>query len=257
MMSSKRKIPCTPLFMWLFSASCLVGAAEAQQKRPMLEQEIMTSEAFLSSHPDLMNRLRGFHELENRKEPVRAANYFRRAARYADKTSQAMYAEMLWTGNGVKQDKPAAYAWMDLAAERGYKDFLPVRERYWAGLDEAQRKAALDIGRKIYAEYGDEVAKPRMNLIMRRTLRKMTGSRTGSKALAGTLEVRIPGPVGGFASFIKLPGEMFYRDEYWDPKEYWIWKDQNIEGARRGRVTASDIYEANNKPPATGKDDNQ
>ena len=102
MMSSKRKIPCIPLFMWLFSASCLVGAAEAQQKRPMLEQEIMTSEAFLSSHPDLMNRLRGFHELENRKEPVRAANYFRRAARYADKTSQAMYAEMLWTGNGVK-----------------------------------------------------------------------------------------------------------------------------------------------------------
>ena len=250
MASFRRDVTDKLLIAVLLATGNFIGVVEAQTKQPMLEQEVLTSEAFLSSHPDLMNRLRGFHELVDRKDPSRAASYFRRAARYADKTSQAMYAEMLWEGNGVKQDRPAAYAWMDLAAERGYEELLVVRERYWAALDAAERRAAIDIGHKVYAEYGDDVAKPRMNLVLQRALRKMTGSRTGSKALAGNLEVRIPAIGGGW---IKMDVETFYRDELWRPSVYWAWKDMNIEGAKRGRVETSDIHDVTTKPAANRK----
>lgn len=236
------------LFSALLVASSVMGVAAAQSGRPMMEQDIIINEAFLGSHPDLLNRLRGFHELEERNDPSRAANYFRRAARYADKTSQAMYAEMLWTGNGVEQDKAAAYAWMDLAAERGFKELLAVRERYWAELDEAERKDALNIGRKIYAEYGDDVAKPRMEQVLTKAQRSKTGTRTGSSGM-NYMIVMIPGN----GAWTTVGGEQFYRDEYWHPKEYWTWKDLNVEGPRRGRATAGDLHDVKTKPPGKKK----
>ena len=74
-----------------------------------------------------------------RGNPVRAAYYFKRSARYADKASQAAYAEMLWEGRGIERDRALAYVWMDLAAERDDSPLVSFRERYWAGLDEAER----------------------------------------------------------------------------------------------------------------------
>ncbi len=42
---------------------------------------------------------------------------------------QALMAEMLWQGShDPPQDRAAAYAWMDLAAERGYPELLRQRE---------------------------------------------------------------------------------------------------------------------------------
>lgn len=120
----------------LLLAAPVLAAQSRDPGAPMMQQDVLISEAFLSSHPDLSNRLRGFHELQ-RGSPQRAAAYFRRASRYADKTSQAMYAEMLWTGNGVARDRAAAYAWMNLAAERGYTSLLAAREHYWASLNSA------------------------------------------------------------------------------------------------------------------------
>lgn len=233
----------------LIAVALWAAAASAAQARdpgePMMQQDVLISEAFLSSHPDLINRLRGFGELQ-RGSPRRAANYFRRASRYADKTSQAMYAEMLWTGNGVARDRPAAYAWMDLAAERGYTNLLAAREHYWESLDAGERRAALEIGRKVYAEYGDDVAKPRMELVLKRALNRITGSRTGSKGLAGNLKILIPGAGGVWT---RLDAEDFYRDEYWRPTEYWTWKDLYIEGPKRGTVTAGDLHDTRPRPP--------
>src|SRR3546814_6828921 len=80
---------------------------------------------------------------------------FLRAARYADKPSQAMVAEMHWRGLGVPQDRELGYAWMDLAAERMYPNFVIKRERYWQLLDADQRSNAIERGQQLLAEYGD------------------------------------------------------------------------------------------------------
>jgi len=85
-------------------------------------QEIVHTSAFLASHPDLRYRKLAQEAVaDGRLEEART--YFRYGARYADKLSQAALAEMWWEGRGGEQDRALAYAWMDLAAERG-TDFL-------------------------------------------------------------------------------------------------------------------------------------
>src|SRR5690554_4984638 len=123
------------------------------------EDLLINSAGFLAAHPDLNNRHRGMQAYEDGRHQA-ALTYFRRGARYADKASQAMVAEMLWKGEGGERDPALAYAWMDLAAERGYPGFTVLRERYWAQLDQRQRQEAVARGEQVYAEYGDAVAQP-------------------------------------------------------------------------------------------------
>src|SRR5688572_1025077 len=61
------------------------------------DKAIMTSSGFLGAHPDLGNRLQGLDSLED-KNYKRALDDFRRAARYGDKPSQGVIAEMYWNG---------------------------------------------------------------------------------------------------------------------------------------------------------------
>jgi hypothetical protein len=82
---------------------------------------------------------------------------------------------------GTAPDPALAYAWADLAAERGYPEFLGVRERVWAPLDESQRQRALELGASLYAQYGDAVAKPRLERLLRSGLARKTGTHTGSR----------------------------------------------------------------------------
>ena len=200
------------------------GAAEGPKR-----DEILGSTAFLSAHPDLRWRREGLLAYDQGKTEL-AAGYFRRAARYADKPSQAMYAEMLWQGVGVPMDRPAAYAWMDLAAERAYPTFLGKRERYWAELDEAGRARALEVGQGVYAEYGDAVAKPRLEAVLERARRSVTGSRLG---FVGRLDVLVPGPNG---TWEKIQGPEYYADQFWKPQQYWSWQDRTWKAPGAGTV---------------------
>src|SRR5687767_7064117 len=70
-------------------------------------------------HPDTHYRRLGFtsYAAGNHYEAV---SYLTRAARYADKPSQLALALMYWEGDGVDADRARAYAWADVAAERGY-----------------------------------------------------------------------------------------------------------------------------------------
>ena len=86
---------------------------------------------FMQGHPDLSWRLRG-REAYAAGDYARARDHFERAARFADKPSQAMLGEMHWNGVGGPRDRALGYAWMDVAAERFYEDFYVLRERYWA-----------------------------------------------------------------------------------------------------------------------------
>lgn len=195
---------------------------------------IVQSRSFMASHPDLNSRSLGMQNYQkgNFEEAIRQ---FRKGAYYADKPSQAMVAEMLWKGEGVEQNKPEAYAWIDLAAERLYKDLVAKRENYWAELSAEQRLQAVEKGRAIYEKYGDKVAKRRLENILEKDRRNITGSRTG---YVGVLKIEIPGP-GGMP--INVNGEQFYQDKFWQPELYWRWQNVTWKALPSGTVTASEL----------------
>lgn len=195
---------------------------------------ILNNTGFLGAHPDLRWRREGQATLE-KDRPREAFTYFMRAARYADKPSQAMVAEMLWTGNGVAVDRPLAYAWMDIAAERAYVPFVAKREAYWNALSEAERAQALEVGHTLYGEYRDEVAQERLERELEKAKRKITGSRTG---FVGFLEVQLAGSHG---TPITVSAERFYDDRYWEPDQYWEWQDTIWKDPGFGTVTVKPL----------------
>ena len=235
------------------ATSPVLGASQDQQEKSNRHhsddwrQAVVSGEGFLADHPDMLNRKRAMEELE-RGKPARAAVYFKRAARYADKQSQAAYAEMLWEGRGIAQDRPAAYAWMDLASERGYTLFLGFRERYWNALNKDERERALEVGEKVYASYGDDVAKPRLERVLLRAKRKITGSRVGM--VGQLLEIVIPGPGGRMV----VDASTYYDKRYWEPANYWQWQKEIVDGAKEGKVIVGDFRRARDKGPQKDED---
>lgn len=226
----------------LLLAAVASGPALANQPERSLDHDtVINSEGFLSAHPDLRWRRAGLLAYEEGRLEE-AANSFRRAARYADKASQAMYAEMLWNGQGVEQDRIMAYAWMDLAAERAYLPFVVRREKYWETLSEAERERVLAEGRVVYDEYGDAVAKPRLERLLKQAKRNVTGSRVGN---VGNVEIMIPGPGGVWR---RVSGEEFYQPQFWEPEEYWAWQDQVWRDPRTGHVEILPIEKVPSKP---------
>ena len=101
----------------------------------------MESRVFVDAHSDLRYRNKG---MESYREGRRrdAFHYFRLASRYADKTSQALVGVMYWTGDGVAKDRALGYAWMDLAASRGYPELQRQRQLYMDQLSDAERAKA-------------------------------------------------------------------------------------------------------------------
>lgn len=195
---------------------------------------VMQSEGFLSGHPDINFRRKGLEAFEDGYLGD-AAMYFERSALHADKASQAMLAEMHWNGIGVPQDRALGYAWMDLAAERHYPTFLSLRESYWSQLDPAEQERAIEVGTPLYAKYGDDVAKPRLEQKLRRAMRQVTGSRAGYR---GALTIVLPGP-GGIS--LKIRGDDFYSDTYWKPDHYWSWTDEVWSAPPSGRVDVGEL----------------
>lgn len=130
---------------------CVPGSAQASD----LGQQIalLNKSQVNSRHPDLFYRAAAIRNYQAGSKE-RALSLFLKAACFADKPSQAIIATMYWNGEGVPQDRALAYAWMDLAADRGYADLLAQREQYWAQLNPDERQRAIEQGRQVYAEYG-------------------------------------------------------------------------------------------------------
>ena len=209
---------------------------------PGISPELMT-EGFLSAHPDLRWRREGLHAYANERYDE-AMTYFLRAARYADKPSQAMIAQMHWNGVSAARDRAIGYAWMDLAAERFYPNLLILREAYWTALSEAEQRDAVERGQALLADYGDDVAKPRMAQALRRG-RAVTGSRVG---FVGNLEI-IPftGPNAG--SGMAIRGDEYYAPKYWEPDQYFQMQDRAWNApVREGRVEVGELEQAGRKP---------
>src|SRR5690606_24235393 len=83
----------------------------------------MLTEGFLGAHPDLRWQRDGMRSYERGDYEIALAQ-FKRSALHAGKFAQAMIATMYWDGIGVERDRPLAYAWMDIAAERMYPDLV-------------------------------------------------------------------------------------------------------------------------------------
>lgn len=221
------------------------------------DEALMATEGMLGAHPDLRWRREGLREIEAGRID-KGVILLRRAARFADKSAQAMLAELLWNGDGIARDRAEAYAWMDLAAERGYPLFTVHREKYWAALDQRERARALEVGAGIYAEYGDDVAKPRLEQHLEDRLRRRSGSRLGGHGVvrvhtaprsnpsggAGILGIK-RGPDSANGTFViyyagmELPG--YYDDKYWNPKDYWQWQDEIHDRLPTGIVTVGEM----------------
>src|SRR3546814_44567 len=183
---------------------------------------------FLTGHPDVRWRREALHSYSRHEYDI-ALDQFLRAARYGDKPAQAMLAEMYWKGTGVAQDRPRGYAWMDIAAERRFPNFVILRERYWSSLDARERERAIDVGRPLMDEYGDDSAGPRLAKVLRRYQHVSTGSRLG---FVGHIDNDRPGlfarnkgmapGTGPLASAgIHVSADDYYAAENWDVAKYW------------------------------------
>lgn len=238
---SKRHLVLCMLTGMTFLASASASERAALSEPADIPPELLKNITFLHGHPDLRWRVEGNQQLY-RGDFVRAAERFTRAARYADKPSQAAIAELLWDGKGVPRNRPLAYAWMDLAAERGYRSFLMKREAMWQALDDAEREQAIEVGTQLYADYGDDVAKPRSRNVMRRERSRQIGSRTGADVYANRSVGKLP-----FVNKVSEGGQFserdavrlgaigseslqFFNQRYWHPETYWSIQDSPWQG---------------------------
>lgn len=235
-----RRLPAYALL--LLAPFALAQPVQAQEAKTN-DAIMMTSEGFLDAHPDIKFRQQGLRAWEA-GDHAEAFTLFKRAARYADKPSQGMIAEMLWRGEGVAQDRPAAYAWMDLAAERHYRPMLIQREIYWDALSPAEQEKAMEIGKELYAEYGDVVGKPRVERKMRFARRAGTGGRTGGAI--GNLTIVI----NTMAGPMTIDGSTYYDPDYWEPERYWAWQEKGWKNPPRGMVDVGPLSRPADPAPA-------
>ena len=196
------------------------------------KQATMASKTYLDAHPDLKYRVEGFNALEEDRCND-AMEHFVRAASYGDKPAQAILAEMAWEGRCQPVDRSLAYAWADLAAERGYPAFLAQRERYWASLSEDDRARAIDVGRPLLEQYGDAVAKPRMARHLRLARRYMLSGRPRRD-----VTIVVPSPSG---QQMVIRGHDFYANHLWEPKAYQEWVDETWNPPGQGTVDVGDV----------------
>ena len=208
----------------LVFALLLMGLGAAVASTPSWRDDIVATDdvvvmdqGYLDAHLDQQFRARGV-ELLGSGRGAEVVRNLRRAARYGGKPSQALLGALLWEGVEVAMDRATAYAWMDLASERGYCEHLVTREQYWKELTPAERALAVKVGGPIYDVYADVVAKPRLNRQLRHAVRSITGSRTG---FVGNLSII---PMGRYSG--DVDGNRFYDRRHWDPKHYWRVQDQ-------------------------------
>ena len=222
------KSTCMALLLFFSGTALAVNPLDAD------DQLIVYSRTFLNAHPDLKYRALGMENYAKGRFPE-ALHYFRLGAYYADKPSQGMVAEMLWKGEGAAVDRPLAYAWMDLAAERLYKDLIIQREKFWAEMTPDEREQAIRAGKAVYRKYGDEVAQRRLKNVLERKRRFITGSRTG---FVGVLKLYVNGPNG---TPIPINGEDYYQDKFWKMDDYLQWQSTTWQALPTGTATVGEL----------------
>jgi hypothetical protein len=229
----------------------LVHADDDPLNDPVVQKTLRAmNDASTWYHPDLFGEYAGVrryahHEFEG------ALKYFEVGAYYADKLSQLSIGLMHLNGEGVPKDAVTAYAWLDIAAERKYPDFVATRDRVKATLSPEQLESAQKMRATLAAKYADAVAKPRMEQQLRFGVEQMTGSRTGFDY--GVYHAPVTHNCGAGAAIggVEVPtsgcgGADVYAKSRWDPRAYFASRDAQWKGT----VTVGDIEDPAKVPVA-------
>jgi hypothetical protein len=241
------------LIVGLFVASLATGVSPAATPTPTgpdpAADAALADVGYMHLHPDVEYRQLGLQSYRRGHHAV-AFDRFRRAGYFGDKPAQGLVAEMYWKGEGVPADRALAYVWMDLAAERGYRDLVGLRERYWAQLTAAERQRALEQGPALYREYGDPTVKPRYARRLQRLRNQITGSHIGTDVgvLAGQRDA---------SGAVALTGGL-YADANWNAEQYWQRQDRLWRLKLGGTVNVGDVEAMNPEgavlPPPAASD---
>ncbi|WP_426270466.1 hypothetical protein ACN9MB_01065 [Dyella kyungheensis] len=207
-------------------------------------EQALAEPGVIEHHSDLYFRTLGA-DAYKAGDKKRALEMFTSAARYGDKPSEAMVATMYWNGEGTAVDRPRAYAWMDLAADRGYHDLLIQRELYWNRLSPSERDEAIAVGKQIYDEYSDERGQQHLAAELSRVALQATGSHTGyvgngvvARSLGG-VGTAFGGSVRGYLNDNNITQlSQYYSSAAWSADDYLHLKDLQwrFKGPLQGNV---------------------
>lgn len=230
----------------------VAGAASAGEPLKLVNASFMDIDAQLKTaigHPNEEWRLNGLKSYQSGRYDE-AVDRFERAAGYADKFSQHYLSLIYWHGQGVPADRVRGYIWADLAAERGSRKLLAIREKMWAELTPQERDQAMRDGAGYYDRYGDAVTKPRAEAEIRRFARNMTGSRVGYRnqnidiaqggPIHGSFGNATPGMLAASSEVVGTTDEdRFYNDDRTAMGPYWQAQDFGLE--RGGHVDVGPV----------------
>jgi len=248
--------------LFVAAAVLAVGAIAHAQDDPLDDPAVQKtlrgmSDASTWYHPDQFGEFAGMRYYAHHKFKD-AKKYFEIGAYYADKLSQLSIGLMYLNGEGVDKDPVTAYAWLSLAAERDYPDFVATRDRTGETLSPEQLKNAEAVRSKLAERYADAVAKPRMANQLHLGQMQLTGSRTGFDS--GVTQLRTKptcGPsvvVGSEETPSAGCGSAsLYAKTRWDPKQYFAARD--AEWKATVSVGALEQPPVDRAPPAPAEDD--
>ena len=235
----------------------LAGVAHAEDD-PLNDPEVQKTLRAMASastwyHPDLFGEFAGmrYYAHHHYKD---ALKYFEIGARYADKLSQLSIGLMYMNGEGTAKDPVTAYAWLDLASERDYPDFIATRDSLKKTLTPVQLAQAQALRAELGKTYGDAVAKHRLAVQLHQGQMQITGSHTGHDS--GIYQINTKpncGPtlsVGGQEQPQAGCGGPIFAKERWDPALYFAARDREYKAT----VTVGAVQEEGKpiaSPPAT------
>ena len=210
-------------------AGAATAAAQAEDAQMAQTLEAMKN-ASTWGHPDLFGMTVGMRRYAHHQYRD-ALHYFEIGALYADKLSQLSIGLMHLNGEGTPKNALLAYAWFDLAAERGYPSFVATRDELKAQLGPAQLTEAMTLRAALALRYADAAAKPRMALELRLGQMQFTGSRTGFDSGVTQIGSARCGPaliIGGRAVPQIGCGAFnpFLQKDNWEPNLYFAARDR-------------------------------
>lgn len=130
-------------------------------------------------HPDLFGEYAGMERYYACRFSS-AMKYFKIGANFADKLSQLTIGLMYLKGQGVAKNPATACAWLELAAERKYPEYVAASNAVCGALSPAEQQQSKATLASLLPEYGDKVAMRRMVTKLHVTKATMyTGSRVG------------------------------------------------------------------------------
>lgn len=206
-------------------------------------------------HPDLYGMTQGMQDYAAHRYGS-ALKHFEYGALYADKLSQLCLGLMYLNGDGTKKDPATALAWLELAAERGYPQFVATRDEVASTLNVLQLERAKKVHENLARRYGDAVAKHRMAVQLHQGMMNITGSHTGfDSGVVQISRVRC-GPaliIGGREVPQIGCGGMndFLAKDNWDPEQYFAARDREwMPLVRVGPLTDVGAEKADTKQAA-------